>query len=181
VVWGPKSLEIKIDSPLWISGKNGVGKSTLMKSIIGRAMIYSGAIRVSEKINLDQISLVGQQPFLPLVDQNTLSEIEANPNFKTFKSLFEIESVFNKYSEDLRSFCESNFSGGEIQRLCIFLVLMTKVKWLILDEPFSGLPQADRLKLISAVKDFCLQQQITFWVVSHDDLIGFERLDLNEV
>ena len=144
------SLEVVAGEVVTVMGRNGMGKTTLVRSIFGLTPPKSGSIRF-EGIELRNrpsyfvaragIGLVpeGRQIFPSLTVRENLIAVAANRsgavNPWTLKSVFE---MFPKL-EERKDSDGRTLSGGEQQMLAIGRALMTNPKLLILDDATEGL------------------------------------------
>jgi len=144
-------LEIKETQVISIVGANGVGKSTLLKTICGLIKPFSGEILFNDrridglpphKIVKMGISMVpeGRQLFNYLT---VLENLEVGSSVKEAKltrkqSLEEMLVIFPRLKEKLGQYA-GTMSGGEQQMLAMARALMAKPKLLIMDEPSWGL------------------------------------------
>jgi ABC-type branched-subunit amino acid transport system ATPase component/ABC-type branched-subunit amino acid transport system permease subunit len=126
-------------------GRNGVGKTTLLRSVTGTVPPSAGRIMFDgvdisrlrpDEINRLGISLVpeGRRLFPNLTVQENL-KLAARPGGATQE---EICDLFPKLAHLMRARAE-NLSGGERQMVAISRALMVPSKLILLDEPFEGL------------------------------------------
>jgi len=142
-----EDLSIALDEHkgLAVLGRNGVGKSTLMLSLIGHARRFGGEIRwEGQDISALPAHLRSQRgigwvpqereifPSLT-VEENLLVAGQPGPY-----GLERIYDLFPRLKERRRNMGDK-LSGGEQQMLAIGRTLMTNPKLLLLDEPFEGL------------------------------------------
>jgi ABC-type nitrate/sulfonate/bicarbonate transport system ATPase subunit/ABC-type nitrate/sulfonate/bicarbonate transport system permease component len=71
-------------------------------------------------------------------------------------------------SEHLQEAFPATLSGGEVKRIEVIRALTYPADILILDEPFAGLDQANKLKLIDAIEDYIEQYEAVVLIASHD-------------
>jgi urea transport system ATP-binding protein len=132
---------------LAIMGRNGMGKTTLLKSLIGLLPARSGSVALDGKALLgkksyervaDGLAYVPQGrmifPYLS-VEENILSGMENRPD-KTVPAY-----IYDTFP-DLRGMRKrkgGNLSGGQQQQLAISRALVSNPKVLILDEPTEGI------------------------------------------
>ncbi|RBW69366.1 urea ABC transporter ATP-binding subunit UrtE [Bacillus taeanensis] len=142
------NLTVKSNQVVCLMGRNGVGKTTLLKAIIGILSPKSGSIHFQENDILKQrpsgralngISYVpqGREIFPKLtVYENLLIGLEANKKKQSIS-----EEVY-EYFPILKSFAKRNggdLSGGQQQQLAIARALVADPSFLLLDEPTEGI------------------------------------------
>jgi len=153
-----------------IVGKNGVGKSTLLKLIINQLQVDKGRIVIGNKTD---IGYYAQEHEL-LEDDKTIME-----NFKEYKLsneklrnhlgrfLFNNDEVFKKVKV---------LSPGEKSRVALAKLSLSKANFLILDEPTNHLDPTTQKIIAETFRDF----KGTMLVVSHNpefvDNLGIERV-----
>jgi len=130
-----------------IMGRNGMGKTTLFKSLMGILPLKSGAIEVAgHDVSKDEsfrrvakgIAYVpqGRMIFPTLtVEENIQTGLE---NSKTRRIPDEIYALFPVLF-DMKRRKGGNLSGGQQQQLAIARALVTEPKVLLLDEPTEGI------------------------------------------
>jgi len=144
------SLNVKSGEVVTLIGRNGMGKTTSMNSIMGITQITKGQIFLenepidyleSFKINRKGIALVpeGRQVFPNLTVRENLVAIAANRNkYANPWNLRKILDLFPQLSARIDNMANL-LSGGEQQMLAIGRSLMTNPKLLLLDEATEGL------------------------------------------
>ena len=144
------SMNVRNGEVVTLIGRNGMGKTTSINSIMGITPITRGNIifenvRIehleSFKINRKGIALVpeGRQVFPNLTVRENLIAISANRNNHTSPwNLNKILDLFPQLSARIDSMANL-LSGGEQQMLAIGRSLMTNPKLLLLDEATEGL------------------------------------------
>ena len=144
------SMNVRNGEVVTLIGRNGMGKTTSINSIMGITPITRGNIifenvRIehleSFKINRKGIALVpeGRQVFPNLTVRENLVAISANRNNHTSPwNLNKILDLFPQLSARIDSMANL-LSGGEQQMLAIGRSLMTNPKLLLLDEATEGL------------------------------------------
>ena len=144
------SLEVRDGEVVTLLGRNGMGKSTTVKSVIGLTPITNGQIFFNEKeihhlpsyqIAQQGIGLVpeGRQIFPNLtVYENIMVAAAHRGGRKEPYTLEEVLEIFPRLTERLNNY-GNQLSGGEQQILAIMRALMTTPKLLILDEATEGL------------------------------------------
>jgi len=163
------SLELKEGELVCLLGRNGVGKSTTLKSIMGIVRPSQGSIR------FDGQELVGRQPYqiarigvgyVPedrrifrslTVHENLLMGIQKTTNGSSLEGAWTIEKVYGIFPnlQERRSNKGSHLSGGEQQMLTVARTLMGNPKLILVDEPTEGLAPLivkDVLEMLATVR-----------------------------
>lgn len=159
-----------------IKGKNGIGKSTLIKTILGLYIPgMKGSIQFdyhdikdvdTYSIRKEQVAIVDQDSefFFDSIEENismNISEISTS-QIQKLKSMFNLQIKDRKY--DITS---TQLSGGERQKIAIIRGLLKNSQILFMDEPTSALDNKSVDILLSEIvrkKD----KRITI-IISHDD------------
>ena len=154
------SLDLKRGEKLGILGGNGLGKSTFLKTIVGKIPALSGEYRFGTNV---QIGYFDQQMAMYTSSKTVLddfwdeypnlSETEARNALGAF--LFSGEDVFKNVNM---------LSGGEKVRLALCKILKTRPNVLVLDEPTNHMDIVGKETLESMLKDY----KGTLIFVSHD-------------
>ena len=144
------SLEVGAGEVITVMGRNGMGKTTLVRSILGLTPPESGSIRFEGKELRNQpsyfaaragIALVpeGRQIFPTLTVRENLIATAANRS--GFVDAWTLERVFDMFPilAERNNAYGKTLSGGEQQMLAIGRALMTNAKLLILDDATEGL------------------------------------------
>jgi urea transport system ATP-binding protein len=166
---------------LAIMGRNGMGKTTLLKSLIGLLPARSGSVALDGKPLLgkksyervaDGLAYVPQGrmifPYLS-VEENILSGMENMPD-KTVPAF-----VYDTFP-DLRGMRKrkgGNLSGGQQQQLAISRALVSNPKVLILDEPTEGIQPSIIKDLARALNR--LKAERNFSMVVSEQVLWFTQ------
>jgi ABC-type multidrug transport system ATPase subunit len=144
-------IELDTGKIVGILGRNGAGKSSLLKIIFGTLQGQDQSIRVNDERNVKPYAREGLMSFLPQ-DDFVPSKLKVKTVFKMFNInkdvLFTDFPVFSKLM-DTRV---RDLSGGERRLLETYLVLKKDVKFVLLDEPFSYLMPLHVEKLKELIK-----------------------------
>jgi len=160
------SMEVKKGSIVALLGRNGIGKTTTIRSIIGltpprRGRIYFNGEDITHlqvyQIARKGVALVpqGRQVFPSLSTKENLVIAGQGNREQTARLLEEAYSRFPILKE--RANCKANLmSGGEQQMLAISRALMSKPHFLLMDEPSEGLAPMivrDIIRIIGELKE----------------------------
>lgn len=167
------SLEIEKGERIGIIGKNGRGKSTLLRLLSTELTAQKGTIEFSENV---RIGYFGQTHIDRLNKQHTIDEeiSQANPSL-TFTEVKGIAGVM-MFSGDLSEKKISILSGGEKSRVLLGKIVAKPCNLLLLDEPTHHLDIESIEALIDALEDF----SGAVVIVTHSELI-LRRLALDKI
>lgn len=154
------SLDLKRGEKLGILGGNGLGKSTFLKTIVGKVPALSGEYRFGTNV---QIGYFDQQMAMYTSNKTVLDDFwDEYPNLTETEArnalgafLFSGEDVFKNVNM---------LSGGEKVRLALCKILKTRPNVLVLDEPTNHMDIVGKETLESMLKDY----KGTLIFVSHD-------------
>lgn len=157
-------LSVPTGQMVCLIGRNGVGKTTLLKTIVGLLKPRSGAIALEGQSLLEKtpdkrakagIGYVPQgREVIPrlTVKENLLLGLEARKvRPKTTEIPEEIFSLF-PVLKTMLSRMGGDLSGGQQQQLAIARALMGKPQLLVLDEPTEGIQPSIILEIEAAVR-----------------------------
>jgi urea transport system ATP-binding protein len=162
-----------------IIGRNGMGKSTLFKSLIGALPIKSGSIKIDNfEISSDEsyqrvergIAYVPQgRMIFPTL--TVLENIETGMEFSKSKVVPEEIYALFPVLYDMRSRKGGNLSGGQQQQLAIARALVTNPKILLLDEPTEGIQPSIIKDIANALNQIRKMREIT--IVVSEQVLSF--------
>ena len=157
------SLRIEAGQVATLLGRNGMGKTTTVRSIMGMIPAKGGTISFagrplaglpSYRIAQAGIGLVpeGRQIFPNLtVRENLLATAANRRNEKNPWTLEKVFDLFEQLKQRHRNF-GNQLSGGEQQMLAIGRALMTNPRLLVLDEATEGLAPLIRVEIYRAIQ-----------------------------
>lgn len=129
-----------------IFGHNGAGKTTLLRCLVGAHVPSAGEVRLQGEplVAGDVPGAVRRGVAFVQQGHNVFPNLSVEQNLRVAGLLFdqsfagEVLDIFPLLRERRRQRAGS-MSGGEQQMLALGMALMTKPKWLLLDEPSTGL------------------------------------------
>lgn len=154
------TLTIKRGEKMAFVGKNGEGKSTLVKCIMGE-IPYSGMLKIGHNVQIGYF----EQNQAQLLDEN-LTVFETIDNVAKGDIRLRINDILGAFmfGGEASEKKVKVLSGGERSRLAMIRLLLEPVNLLILDEPTNHLDMQSKDVLKEAIKAF----DGTAIVVSHD-------------
>ncbi|CDR35225.1 ABC-F family ATP-binding cassette domain-containing protein [Criblamydia sequanensis] len=167
------SLLVEKNERIAIIGKNGRGKSTILKLLAGELEADSGTFDRSDNLS---IGYFGQTNIDRLHPKHTIEEEIAAANPKL--SLTQVKGICGlmMFSGDKSCKTNSVLSGGEKSRVLLGKILATPSNLLLLDEPTHHLDMESIEALIDAIEDF----DGAVIMVSHSELI-LKRMALDKI
>ena len=166
------SLAVAPQERLAVIGRNGVGKTTALRAVMGLAALRSGRI-VFDGQDLARLAPhqraqlgLGYVPqtrdiFPSLsVEENLLAGCKRRPR----RAIDEAYALFPRLAERRRN-GGGQLSGGEQQMLSVARALLGQPRLLLLDEPLEGLAPLIRLELLNAFRRLSSEGGITVVIV----------------
>jgi len=159
IIFDNASTNIRVFDKVALVGKNGTGKSTLLKCILNEINDYEGEIKVGSSVS------IGYLPQLLTFENNkdTILEYVTSHTQLKEEGARRLLAKFDFYKDDVEKSI-GKLSGGEKIRVKIACLLENKVNTLIFDEPTNHIDVFTRETLEEAMKDF----KGTIIFVSHD-------------
>ena len=166
-----------------IIGSNGIGKSTILKLILGEEKIDSGEIRLfGENIKKfrqwKKIGYLEQNAYYKVLNfpatvyeivmSNMFSSIGIfkRPNKNHHKKVIETLELLN--IEKIKNKMISKLSGGQIQKVFLARTLVQNPELLILDEPTTAIDSEATSVIYDILKDLNKKENMTIIMVTHD-------------
>ncbi|MBI6191367.1 ABC transporter ATP-binding protein/permease [Providencia rettgeri] len=152
-----------------ISGRSGVGKSTLLRTLSGHWPFFNGTISRTEKV-----MWIPQRLYLPI---SRLDSLLAYPkaasqfsqqDFQYALMLVGLEKLHHQLA--LETDWNNRLSGGEQQRIMFARLLLNRPKLLLLDETTSALDENSALELLALLKAELHDSAIV--LVSHQSFVA---------
>ncbi|MBY0162468.1 ABC-F family ATP-binding cassette domain-containing protein [Cytobacillus oceanisediminis] len=154
------SLRLARGDSIALVGPNGIGKSTLLKTIIKKISSFSGEIQYGSNVT---IGYYDQEQAELTSNKRVLNELWDEYPLKPEKEIRTILGNFLFSGDDVLK-TVSTLSGGEKARLALAKLMMQKANFLILDEPTNHLDLDSKEILENALIDY----PGTILFVSHD-------------
>ena len=140
------SLSLPAGARLGVFGHNGAGKTTLLRCIVGAVHPREGRINVEGADTSAATVAENVRRGIAFVPQghNVFPNLTVEQNLRIAGLLFDPSFVTQVYElfpvlAERRQQRAGSMSGGEQQMLALGMALMTKPKWMLLDEPATGL------------------------------------------
>lgn len=160
ILAGPLSFTVRKPQRIGIIGPNGVGKSTLLKTLLHKIPTISGHIKLGANLDIGYYDQE-QQQLHP--DKTVLDEVWDDHPEVPEKDIRSLLGSFLFVGDDVYKVVHE-LSGGEKARLELTKLSFKPINFLILDEPTNHLDIDSREVLESAINEF----DGTVLFVSHD-------------
>jgi branched-chain amino acid transport system ATP-binding protein len=180
VVLEDVNLTLASGETLSIIGRNGVGKSTLLATIMGHTTLHGGRVRlrgqdISQLVTYRRVAAgLGYVPqereIFPSLSLRENLEVAARPGAWTIHTVFEL---FPRLSERASNM-GNQLSGGEQQMLAIGRALIGNPSLLLMDEPSEGLAPVIVEELARAVKHLTQAGDFSMILVEQNSRLAFD-------
>jgi branched-chain amino acid transport system ATP-binding protein len=166
------SFEVASGERLAMIGRNGVGKTTALRAIMGLVPLRIGQVILNghdvsalpphERAELGLGYVPQTRDIFPslTVEENLLAGLKRRPR----NALDEAYALFPRLAERRRN-GGAQLSGGEQQMLCVARALLGRPTMLLLDEPLEGLAPLIRLELLRAFEAMSRETGIAVIIV----------------
>lgn len=187
IVLNDVSLSLEQGKCVGIIGESGSGKSTLGRIITGIEKADSGVVEFEGK-NIHQKENRNMKNDISVVFQNYISSV--NPRFSVAQIIAEpliISSVNrskidkNKIDEEVKKLIKivglseeflerfpHELSGGQLQRVCIARAIVTKPKFILLDEAVSSLDVSTQVEILDLLQKLKKEYNLSYIFITHD-------------
>lgn len=175
------NFEFKKGSTTAIVGRSGLGKTTLVKLILGITSLNEGDILVcgSSVLDMKNLSKVRRRNIGCVFQNfNLISGFTVKENILLPRYFFEngennINEICNTLglSKEMLSKSIDKISGGEKQRVALARALINNPEILIADEPTGNLDAANEQNIIELLKRINEELGITIITVTHSDKV----------
>ncbi|MDD2585786.1 MAG: ABC-F family ATP-binding cassette domain-containing protein [Syntrophomonadaceae bacterium] len=158
ILFEDSSFYVKRRERIGLLGPNGCGKTTLIRSILGKESLDSGEIFLSQGA---QLAYVGQE--LPRDENGNLKEMVRDRTMEEQKRIFQL-LIHLGIAYDRLEINFENLSWGERMKIAIGMAIMGEYDLLILDEPTNHLDLYSR----ESLEESLIQFPGSILLVSHD-------------
>ena len=188
IVLNDVSLSLEQGKCVGIIGESGSGKSTLGRIITGIEKADSGVVEFEGK-NIHQKENKNMKNDISVVFQNYISSV--NPRFSVAQIIAEpliISSQVNRSKIDKNKIDEEvkkmikivglseeflerfphELSGGQLQRVCIARAIVTKPKFILLDEAVSSLDVSTQVEILDLLQKLKKEYNLSYIFITHD-------------
>ena len=181
------SLTIAAGERLALVGESGSGKSTLARALLGLAPVTGGEVlfegrpivRPAQKL-ADQeyrrrVQMIFQDPYNSLhprlnVLSNLMEPLKIHGLYDADQSKKAASEVLERVGLDpaAASRYPHQFSGGQLQRICIARALLMTPRLLLADEPVSALDVSVQAQVLNLLAELSRESQLAMLFISHD-------------
>jgi len=175
-----------------LMGNNGIGKTTLIKSILGQNKLLKGEISINGKSiqKLDsneiasQIAIVFSKAEIP--DNYTVTDLISLGKYIHYPYYFklnetdkkEISEIINKLNlSEYQNKKLTELSDGNLQKVFIGRALAQNSPFIILDEPTTHLDEESKLMILSLLRNLAKSENKLILFSSHDWRLAKEFSD----
>ena len=174
------SLEIPEHGSLAVLGRNGVGKSTLLLTVMGYTQMRAGKVfwrgKDVSRLAPNRRALTGigwvaqEREIFPSLS------VEENLTVAARTGSWRLDAIYRMFPRlaERRRNMGNQLSGGEQQMLAIARALMTNPSLLLLDEPFEGLAPVIVEELINAITLLLADRKIAIVLVEQHTEVALE-------
>ncbi len=167
------SLTLERGKIYGLVGKNGAGKTTIMRMIAGLSLPDSGQIELFGKA----AGGGGSGKIGTLIEAPSLNgSMTAKENLRFYRMLSDKKGCYETDEEllalvglsDIKRRKVKDYSLGMRQRLGIAVALLTKPEFVMLDEPVNGLDPIGVVEIRMLIKKLSEEEGMTFLISSHN-------------
>lgn len=162
-VFSDMTMEWTREKPVLVRGRNGVGKSTLLRLLSGLEL-WNPCEKEKPIAHKSRVFFVAQSLVLP--PRSYLKKMLDGGKHESCVPLADFAKKFNLFPLVEKT----GLSGGELSRVSLLWALASDCDTILLDEPFASVALCDREPLLNAFLDVAAELDKWVVVVSHDVL-----------
>ena len=176
------NLTLMNKEKITIIGGNGVGKTTLIKVIIGELKLKSGQIKICEEdLNINSLKKIGYVPQsqkenlytfpISVKELVTLQLYESMGMIKIPRKIHYDKTMELLKKMNLEKYADyplRDLSGGLRQRVVITRALMNNPEILIFDEPTSGVDENSKRQFAKTIEDLNTNFDVSIILITHE-------------
>lgn len=171
LIMAPADFELYVGKPVVLYGASGVGKTSLLETLMGLRPYAAG--KIIQYLEPEQRILIGQQPFMSLgtIADFLRSVAPEASNEQLWHALeqAQLAQEIKKMPLGLETSLGMRghgISGGQAHRLALARLFLTQPRLLVLDEPTAYLDPTKRDQVMQAILDFSESRALI--VATHD-------------
>ncbi len=176
------NMALKRGGTVWLQGRSGIGKTTLVKALAGLWQHHDGRAEWPKARSM----FLSQKPYLPtgtLLDAAIYPALAGTIDETRAMTVLEAVGLGNRASSLLvgQDDAPDGLSGGEVQRLALARLLFHTPEWVVMDEATSALDEKAERELLSLLR--AKLPDTGFLIVSHrkpEGIGAFSTIDLSE-
>lgn len=186
-----KPINLVIDDDRWIGiiGKNGIGKSTFLKTLLGLRKSFDGELKVLGRLPgaaNREISYIPQEREINLAERMSgFSLIISSYNGWHFGCAIPSRKLKERVNQLIElvgatPYAHQPFntlSGGQKKRIFLAQALVNQPRLLLLDEPLADLDPAAKQQFIQSLQQIHLHEKVGLLIIAHDMHEIAEHLD----
>lgn len=157
------NFDVKVGDVIGLVGKNGVGKTTLLRILMKIIRPTKGKI-IENKKNLSSPFLVMQEMDYQFFTESVRSELALGNEIVSKDQQEKILKKMELYK--MKDQLPFDLSGGEKQRLLVSIASLSKTNLFLFDEPTSGLDYINMERIADLIKD--LKERGAVVIATHD-------------
>jgi branched-chain amino acid transport system ATP-binding protein len=183
VVLEQVSMSLPANSSIALLGRNGVGKTTLLATVMGLTRIETGRVTLDGN-DLAKIPThrrvefgIGYVPQEREIFQSLT--VDENLKVATREGAWTVDRIYQLFPSiaERRGNFGNQLSGGEQQMLAVGRALVSNPKLLLLDEPFEGLAPVIVDQMVDALENIRRSSQLALILVEHHAEMALEFAD----
>lgn len=159
-VTGPLNFEVKNGEQVILRGKNGCGKSSMLKRILGEAISYRGKLEVASGLKISYVSQDAEQ-LCGMIDEFAIKEGVDPTLLKALLRKLDFSRV--QFEKPIES-----YSGGQKKKVLLAKSLCEQAHLYIWDEPLNFIDLFSRTQIEELIQTY----RPTMFLVEHDRFFG---------